>query len=169
MRGAAAWALLVAAALGLGARGARGAVPLADFFPFGAERGDALTPKQDDGGSGLRPLSAPFPFFGAQHSGLYVSGGRGRAGVHGGRCARHCPPSRLRPRPPATWHRGGQGWTEDSASSRRGQGRTASGQAGGRTGGAGGADPRCAGRTPHPSFALPRLSLEAALDPTGRA
>ncbi|XP_058521199.1 sushi, nidogen and EGF-like domain-containing protein 1 [Ochotona princeps] len=73
MRSAAAWALLVAAALGLGARGARGAVPLADFFPFGAERGDALTPKQDDGGSGLRPLSAPFPFFGAQHSGLYVN------------------------------------------------------------------------------------------------
>ncbi|KAM6178478.1 LOW QUALITY PROTEIN: sushi, nidogen and EGF-like domain-containing protein 1 [Rhynchocyon petersi] len=67
------WALLVAAALGLGARGARGAVALADFYPFGAERGDAVTPKQDDGGSGLRPLSAPFPFFGARHSGLYVN------------------------------------------------------------------------------------------------
>ncbi|KAM9249345.1 sushi, nidogen and EGF-like domain-containing protein 1 [Dugong dugon] len=69
----AAWALLVAAALGLGARGARGAVALADFYPFGAERGDAVTPKQDDGGSGLRPLSVPFPFFGAEHSGLYVN------------------------------------------------------------------------------------------------
>ncbi|XP_069348667.1 sushi, nidogen and EGF-like domain-containing protein 1 isoform X2 [Eulemur rufifrons] len=69
----AAWALLVAAALGLGARGARGAVALADFYPFGPERGDAATPKQDDGGSGLRPLSVPFPFFGAQHSALYVN------------------------------------------------------------------------------------------------
>uniref|UniRef100_A0A8C6S0V9 Sushi, nidogen and EGF-like domains 1 n=1 Tax=Nannospalax galili TaxID=1026970 RepID=A0A8C6S0V9_NANGA len=36
-------------------------------------RGDAVTPKQDDGGSGLRPLSVPFPFFGAEHSGLYVN------------------------------------------------------------------------------------------------
>lgn len=69
----AAWALLLAAALGLGARGVRGAVALADFYPFGAEHGDAVTPKQDDGGSGLRPLSVPFPFFGAEHSGLYVS------------------------------------------------------------------------------------------------
>nr|XP_058155717.1 sushi, nidogen and EGF-like domain-containing protein 1 isoform X4 [Dasypus novemcinctus]XP_058155718.1 sushi, nidogen and EGF-like domain-containing protein 1 isoform X4 [Dasypus novemcinctus] len=69
----AAWALLVAAALGFGARGARGAVALADFYPFGTERGDAATPKQDDGGSGLRPLSVPFPFFGAKHSGLYVN------------------------------------------------------------------------------------------------
>lgn len=75
MRRGAAWALLLAAALGLGARGARGAVALADFYPFGAARGDAVTPKQDDGGSGLRPISVPFPFFGAQHSGLYVSTG----------------------------------------------------------------------------------------------
>uniref|UniRef100_A0A8D1HYF8 Sushi, nidogen and EGF-like domain-containing protein 1 n=1 Tax=Sus scrofa TaxID=9823 RepID=A0A8D1HYF8_PIG len=67
------WALLLAAALGLGARGVRGAVALEDFYPFGAERGDAVTPKQDDGGSGLRPLSVLFPFFGAEHSGLYVN------------------------------------------------------------------------------------------------
>ncbi|XP_034862593.1 sushi, nidogen and EGF-like domain-containing protein 1 isoform X4 [Mirounga leonina] len=73
MQRAAAWALLLAAALGLGVRGVRGAVALADFYPFGAERGDAVTPKQDDGGSGLRPLSVPFPFFGAEHSGLYVN------------------------------------------------------------------------------------------------
>uniref|UniRef100_A0A2K5E2F1 Sushi, nidogen and EGF-like domain-containing protein 1 n=1 Tax=Aotus nancymaae TaxID=37293 RepID=A0A2K5E2F1_AOTNA len=39
----------------------------------GARRGDAVTPKQDDGGSGLRPLSGPFPFFGARHSGLFVN------------------------------------------------------------------------------------------------
>ncbi|MEJ1283528.1 sushi nidogen and EGF-like domains 1 [Cricetulus griseus] len=63
--------LLLAAALGLGARGVRAAVALADFYPFGAKRGDAVTPKQDDGGSGLQPLSVPFPFFGAEHSGLY--------------------------------------------------------------------------------------------------
>ncbi|XP_023599141.1 sushi, nidogen and EGF-like domain-containing protein 1 [Myotis lucifugus] len=69
----AAWALLLAVAWGLGARGVRGAVALADFYPFGAEHGDAVTPKQDDGGSGLRPLSVPFPFFGAEHSGLYVN------------------------------------------------------------------------------------------------
>ncbi|XP_078185080.1 sushi, nidogen and EGF-like domain-containing protein 1 isoform X19 [Callithrix jacchus] len=73
MRLGVAWALLAAAALGLGARGVRGAVALADFYPFGAERGDAVTPKQDDGGSGLRPLSGPFPFFGARHSGLFVN------------------------------------------------------------------------------------------------
>ncbi|XP_047398612.1 sushi, nidogen and EGF-like domain-containing protein 1 isoform X7 [Sciurus carolinensis] len=73
MPSGAAWALLLAAALGLGARGVRGAVALADFYPFGAERGDSVTPKQDDGGSGLRPLSVPFPFFGAEHSGLYVN------------------------------------------------------------------------------------------------
>ncbi|XP_059559814.1 sushi, nidogen and EGF-like domain-containing protein 1 isoform X5 [Myotis daubentonii] len=73
MPGGAAWALLLAVAWGLGARGVRGAVALADFYPFGAEHGDAVTPKQDDGGSGLRPLSVPFPFFGAEHSGLYVN------------------------------------------------------------------------------------------------
>lgn len=73
MRRGAAWALLLAAALGLGARGVRAAVSLADFYPFGTKRGDAVTPKQDDGGSGLQPLSVPFPFFGAEHSGLYVN------------------------------------------------------------------------------------------------
>lgn len=75
MRRGAALALLLAAVLGLGARRARGAVALSDFYPFGTARGDAVTPKQDDGGSGLRPLSVPFPFFGTEHSGLYVSTG----------------------------------------------------------------------------------------------
>lgn len=111
----AAWALVLAAALGLGARAGRCAVALADFYPFGAERGDAVTPKQDDGGSGLRPLSVPFPFFGAEHSGLYVSS----SGPRG------CQPPPAAP--PAAWHRGGRRWNEDSASSRaaEGQGRTA--------------------------------------------
>lgn len=120
----AAWALLVAVALGLGARGVRGAVALADFYPFGAEHGDAVTPKQDDGGSGLRPLSVPFPFFGAEHSGLYVST-RARGAPGRALCPGRCPPPRLPPPPPAAWHHGGQRWNEDSASSLGGQGRTA--------------------------------------------
>ncbi|NXU79942.1 SNED1 protein, partial [Oreotrochilus melanogaster] len=45
----------------------------ADFYPFGPTQGDAATRKQDDGGSELRPLSVPFPFFGAGHTGLYVN------------------------------------------------------------------------------------------------
>ncbi|NXO21530.1 SNED1 protein, partial [Cisticola juncidis] len=48
-------------------------VPLGDFYPFGPAQGDAATRKQDDGGSELRPLSIPFPFFGAGHTGLYVN------------------------------------------------------------------------------------------------
>lgn len=115
----AARALLLAVVLGLGARGVRGAVALADFYPFGAERGDAVTPKQDDGGSGLRPLSVPFPFFGAEHSGLYVSNPKPVGSAGEGAVPRRCPPPRLPPPPPATWHRGGQRWNEDSASSLR--------------------------------------------------
>ncbi|XP_074154067.1 sushi, nidogen and EGF-like domain-containing protein 1 [Sminthopsis crassicaudata] len=68
MRGLARWTLLLA----LAAWG-RAFVPLADFYPFGPEAGDAVTPKQDDGGSGLLPISLPFPFFGAGHAGLYVN------------------------------------------------------------------------------------------------
>uniref|UniRef100_A0A663LSN9 Sushi, nidogen and EGF like domains 1 n=1 Tax=Athene cunicularia TaxID=194338 RepID=A0A663LSN9_ATHCN len=50
------------------ARGTTGAQP-----PPRECRGDAATRKQDDGGSELRPLSIPFPFFGAGHTGLYVN------------------------------------------------------------------------------------------------
>ncbi|XP_014377682.1 sushi, nidogen and EGF-like domain-containing protein 1 isoform X1 [Alligator sinensis] len=50
-----------------------GVVPLADFYPFGLEQGDAVTLKQDDGGSGLQPISVKFPFFGVAHTGLYVN------------------------------------------------------------------------------------------------
>ncbi|XP_073216584.1 sushi, nidogen and EGF-like domain-containing protein 1 isoform X2 [Lepidochelys kempii] len=50
-----------------------GVVPLADFYPFGLEQGDAVTLKQDDGGSGLQPISVKFPFFGVGHTGLYVN------------------------------------------------------------------------------------------------
>lgn len=67
------WAVLVALGEWLWAGGL---VPLADFYPFGPAQGDAATGKQDDGGSELRPLAVPFPFFGAGHTGLYVSSGR---------------------------------------------------------------------------------------------
>ncbi|NXE91314.1 SNED1 protein, partial [Menura novaehollandiae] len=64
------WALVVALGKWLWAGGE---VPLGDFYPFGPAQGDAATRKQDDGGSELRPLSIPFPFFGAGHTGLYVN------------------------------------------------------------------------------------------------
>ncbi|NXN16557.1 SNED1 protein, partial [Indicator maculatus] len=70
MRGLAGWAVLVALGEWLWAVGL---VPLADFYPFGPAQGDAATGKQDDGGSELRPLAVPFPFFGAGHTGLYVN------------------------------------------------------------------------------------------------
>ncbi|XP_075616731.1 sushi, nidogen and EGF-like domain-containing protein 1 isoform X5 [Balearica regulorum gibbericeps] len=70
MRGLVGWAVLVALGEWLWAGGV---VPLADFYPFGPTQGDAATRKQDDGGSELRPLSIPFPFFGAGHTGLYVN------------------------------------------------------------------------------------------------
>ncbi|NXN89949.1 SNED1 protein, partial [Bombycilla garrulus] len=64
------WAVLVALGEWLWAGGE---VPLGEFYPFGPAQGDAATRKQDDGGSELRPLSIPFPFFGAGHTGLYVN------------------------------------------------------------------------------------------------
>ncbi|NWR80797.1 SNED1 protein, partial [Centropus unirufus] len=70
MRAVAGWAVLVALGEWLWAGGE---VPLADFYPFGPAQGDAATRKQDDGGSELRPLAIPFPFFGAGHTGLYVN------------------------------------------------------------------------------------------------
>ncbi|XP_069583832.1 sushi, nidogen and EGF-like domain-containing protein 1 isoform X7 [Ranitomeya imitator] len=53
--------------------GARGLVPLSDFYPFGPQQGDSVTRRQDDGGSGLLPISRAFTFFGDKHSGLYVN------------------------------------------------------------------------------------------------
>ncbi|XP_056354913.1 sushi, nidogen and EGF-like domain-containing protein 1 isoform X1 [Oenanthe melanoleuca] len=70
MRVLAGWAVLVALGEWLWAAAE---VPLGDFYPFGPAQGDAATRKQDDGGSELRPLSIPFPFFGAGHTGLYVN------------------------------------------------------------------------------------------------
>ncbi|XP_063771832.1 sushi, nidogen and EGF-like domain-containing protein 1 isoform X2 [Pseudophryne corroboree] len=53
--------------------GAHCLVPLSDFYPFGPEEGDLVTRRQDDGGSGLLPISRAFTFFGDKHSGLYVN------------------------------------------------------------------------------------------------
>ncbi|XP_028924279.1 sushi, nidogen and EGF-like domain-containing protein 1 isoform X2 [Ornithorhynchus anatinus] len=70
MRGLAGWMLIVALGNWVWVQGL---VPLADFYPFGLEQGDAVTLKQDDGGSGLQPISIKFPFFGVGHTGLYVN------------------------------------------------------------------------------------------------
>ncbi|XP_077205134.1 sushi, nidogen and EGF-like domain-containing protein 1 isoform X3 [Paroedura picta] len=72
MRGLSGWLVLLALGSWLPLR-AKGAVPLADFYPFGPALGDAATPQQDDGGSGLRPIAVKFPFFGAAHTALYVN------------------------------------------------------------------------------------------------
>ena len=63
------WCLLSLELLG----GARAAVPLEDFYPFGQDEGDTKTVSQDDGGTGLQEISVAFPFFGDRHTGLYVS------------------------------------------------------------------------------------------------
>lgn len=72
MRGLSGWLVLLALSSWL-RLWAKGAVPLADFYPFGPAQRDASTPQQDDGGSGLRPIAVKFPFFGAAHTALYVS------------------------------------------------------------------------------------------------
>ncbi|XP_052455414.1 sushi, nidogen and EGF-like domain-containing protein 1 [Carassius gibelio] len=53
--------------------GVEPAVPLQEFYPFGLDEGDSQTIEQDDGGSGLVAISVAFPFFGEQHTGLYVN------------------------------------------------------------------------------------------------
>ncbi|XP_031431396.1 sushi, nidogen and EGF-like domain-containing protein 1 isoform X2 [Clupea harengus] len=63
------WCLLSLELLG----GARAAVPLEDFYPFGQDEGDTKTVSQDDGGTGLQEISVAFPFFGDRHTGLYVN------------------------------------------------------------------------------------------------
>ncbi|XP_061492670.1 sushi, nidogen and EGF-like domain-containing protein 1 isoform X6 [Rhineura floridana] len=72
MRGLSGWMVLLVLGTWLRLR-AKGAMPLADFYPFGPAQGDAATPQQDDGGSGLRPIAVKFPFFGAAHMALYVN------------------------------------------------------------------------------------------------
>ena len=49
------------------------ALVLPNFYPFGASEGDQLVPDVDDGSSGEVPISISFPFFGQNHSSLFVS------------------------------------------------------------------------------------------------
>lgn len=72
MRGLSGWMVLLVVGSWFRLR-AKGAVPLPGFYPFGPAQGDAATPQQDDGGSGLQPIAVKFPFFGATHTALYVS------------------------------------------------------------------------------------------------
>lgn len=53
--------------------GTANAVPLADFYIFGAGVGDSSLPPNDDGFSEPILLNMPFPFFGTRQSSLYVS------------------------------------------------------------------------------------------------
>ncbi|XP_034295400.1 sushi, nidogen and EGF-like domain-containing protein 1 isoform X1 [Pantherophis guttatus] len=72
MRGLSGWMVLLVLGSWFRLR-AKGAVPLPGFYPFGPAQGDAATPQQDDGGSGLQPIAVKFPFFGATHTALYVN------------------------------------------------------------------------------------------------
>ena len=49
------------------------AIPLSDFYPFGAGNGDEVFSNDDDNGSRLFILSDTFPFYGVDHSTLDVS------------------------------------------------------------------------------------------------
>ena len=39
------------------------AIPLRDFYPYGADQGDELLPSNDDGSTGAISLTPPFHFF----------------------------------------------------------------------------------------------------------
>ncbi len=43
------------------------AIPLSDFYPFGASNGDMLIGRTDDGSSELITLNRVFPFYGTDH------------------------------------------------------------------------------------------------------
>ena len=49
------------------------ALTLPNFYPFGANEGDKVVPKNDDGSSGPVQISIAFPFFDENHRSLYVS------------------------------------------------------------------------------------------------
>ena len=49
------------------------AVPLAEFYPFGATAGDGVLDRTLDGSSPLITLPAPFMFFGKSFTDIYVS------------------------------------------------------------------------------------------------
>ena len=49
------------------------AVPLQDFYPYGAVNGDQALPKSNDGSSPAIQLEVPFRFFSRERSTIYVS------------------------------------------------------------------------------------------------
>lgn len=50
------------------------AIPLNEFYPFGAETGDKTLSRTDDGSSPLIELvSSVFPFYGQEYDQLFVS------------------------------------------------------------------------------------------------
>lgn len=48
-------------------------VPLSDFYPYGVSEGDTALPANDDGSSGVIPISILFPYFDRNHDSLFVS------------------------------------------------------------------------------------------------
>lgn len=48
-------------------------VPLSEFYPYGVSEGDTALPSNDDGSSGVIPISIQFPYFDRNHDSLYVS------------------------------------------------------------------------------------------------
>ena len=50
------------------------AIPLEDFYPFGASTTDSNLTQSDDGSSDLIQLLDIFPFFGTGHTTVFVSG-----------------------------------------------------------------------------------------------
>ena len=63
------WVILFLVAVGQ----KTGCVPLESFYPFGVEAGDASNAHTLDGSSGEIGLNFTFPFFGAEHTTVYVS------------------------------------------------------------------------------------------------
>ena len=51
------------------------AVPLENFYSYGAEHGDQSLPGNDDESTTEIPLSVSFPFFDANYNSLFVSTG----------------------------------------------------------------------------------------------
>ena len=49
------------------------AIPLEDFYPFGASADDSFLPPNDDGFSNSILLDMPFPFFGTRQPSVFVS------------------------------------------------------------------------------------------------
>ena len=45
----------------------------AHFYPYGPGVGDRTAPVNDDGSTGVIPISTPFPYFDVPHESLYVS------------------------------------------------------------------------------------------------